>query len=80
MEIAYRTIAKLLSGGFWPSVIIMAASGLEFSWLYHVLGDELVAVILTLVTPLPFASLAPRPNNRRTHVSGLVKRKPARTS
>ena len=68
MENAHKTMAKLLSGGLWPSVIIMAASGLEFSWLDHVLGDELVAAILTLVTPLPFASLASRASNRRTQV------------
>lgn len=64
MENARRTFAKIASGGFWPSLTIMAASALEFSWLDHIIGGELIAAILTLMTPLPFAPLIARDHRR----------------
>jgi hypothetical protein len=70
MENARRTFAKITSGGFWPSLTIMAASALEFSWLDHVLGGELIAAILTLMTPLPIAPLLSRDHRRRHRSSG----------
>jgi hypothetical protein len=66
MKNAQQKLRQVLSGGLWLSLIIMTISALEFSWVDHVLGDELIAVMLTLVTPLPFPSLLSRRRPYRT--------------
>jgi hypothetical protein len=56
MENLRNKIANILSAGFWSSLIIAFFSALEFSWLNRILDDPLISALLTLVTPLPFAS------------------------
>jgi hypothetical protein len=74
MENARKIASKILSGGFMPSLAITAASALEFSWLDHVLGGELIAAILTLMTPLPIAPLLARePRRRQRNVAARIR-------
>jgi len=57
-----------MSSAGWPPLAIMMASALEFSWLDHALSNELIAALLTLMTPLPFASLVSHRRSRRARV------------
>ena len=66
MQNVRNTIRKILSGGFWPPLVIAVFSAPEFSWLDGALEDPLISALLTLVTPLPIASFLSAQASHRT--------------